>query len=409
MESPDHHDAIAGKHGNFSYHRGTNQSGMRAYNERLVLSLVHQNGALAKAEIAGMTGLSAQTISVIMRSLEADRLLVRGEPVRGKVGQPSIPLSLNPDGAYFFGLKIGRRSAELILIDFKGKLRNSIRLTYAYPTPASLLSFLNVNLDKIHTDMGTEKYSRIAGLGIATPYELWNWTDEMGAPIEEMDIWRDYDIQAQTSNLVDYPVYLQNDATAACGAQLAFGTSEHKQDFIYFHIGSFVGGGVVINGNLHSGPSGNAGALGSMPVPLSNGKNGQLIDLASLVVLEKMLADLNIDTTALWNAGCEWPDFGDILEIWIDQAAKGLAFAIVAASAVIDFQSVSIDGALPREVLAKIIDATSVQIANFDLQGIVPPSIVQGSLGPNARALGGASLPLFEKYLINQNALLLNS
>lgn len=42
-------------------HRGTNQSGMRDHNERLVLSLVRQHGSLAKSDIARMTGLSAQT------------------------------------------------------------------------------------------------------------------------------------------------------------------------------------------------------------------------------------------------------------------------------------------------------------------------------------------------------------
>ena len=66
--------------------RGTNQSGMRDYNERLVLSLVRRHGALAKSEIARMTGLSAQTVSVIMRALEQDGLLLRGEPVRGRIG-----------------------------------------------------------------------------------------------------------------------------------------------------------------------------------------------------------------------------------------------------------------------------------------------------------------------------------
>ena len=52
--------------------RGSNQSGMRAHNERLVLSLVRQNGALAKSDIARISGLSAQTVSVIMRALEQD-------------------------------------------------------------------------------------------------------------------------------------------------------------------------------------------------------------------------------------------------------------------------------------------------------------------------------------------------
>jgi hypothetical protein len=106
--------------------RGSNQSGLRAYNQRLVLSLVYAHGSLAKTDISRMTGLSAQTGSVLMRELEAEDLIVKGEPIRGKVGQPSVPLSINPDGAFFVGLKVGRRSAELILIDFLGQLKGNI-------------------------------------------------------------------------------------------------------------------------------------------------------------------------------------------------------------------------------------------------------------------------------------------
>ena len=63
--------------------RGSNQSGMRDHNERLVLSLVRAQGGLSKSDIARITGLSAQTVSVIMRGLEQDGLLERGEPNRG--------------------------------------------------------------------------------------------------------------------------------------------------------------------------------------------------------------------------------------------------------------------------------------------------------------------------------------
>ena len=118
------------------YHRGTNQSGMRDYNERLALSLVRRHGSLSKTEIARLTRLSAQTVSVIMRELEDEGLLLRNEPMRGKIGQPSIPMSLNPEGAFFLGLKIGRRSAELVLIDFLGAVRAMLQLSYRYPDPA---------------------------------------------------------------------------------------------------------------------------------------------------------------------------------------------------------------------------------------------------------------------------------
>ena len=122
--------------------RGTNQSGMRAHNERLVLSLVRQHGALAKSDIARITGLSAQTVSVIMRALEQEGLLQRGEPVRGRIGQPSVPMSLDADGAFFVGLKVGRRSADLTLIDFLGRVRSTLRRIYRYPTPDRIVGFV---------------------------------------------------------------------------------------------------------------------------------------------------------------------------------------------------------------------------------------------------------------------------
>ena len=121
--------------------RGSNQTSVRAYNERLVLSLVRKSGSLSKADIARMTGLSAQTISVIMRALETDGLLLRGEPVRGKVGQPSVPMSLNPNGLYSIGLKIGRRSADLVMMDFAGKIRGQLHEAFAYPSPQRIVDF----------------------------------------------------------------------------------------------------------------------------------------------------------------------------------------------------------------------------------------------------------------------------
>ena len=71
--------------------RGTNQTGVRLYNERLVLSLIRLHGQLPKVDIAKMTGLSPQTISIIMNQLSDDGLLLKGSPSRGRIGQPSVP------------------------------------------------------------------------------------------------------------------------------------------------------------------------------------------------------------------------------------------------------------------------------------------------------------------------------
>src|SRR5262245_4598621 len=292
------------------YHRGTNQSGMRDYNERLVLTLVRRHGSLAKTEIARLTKLSAQTVSVIMRELEEEGLLLRNEPVRGKIGQPSIPMSLNPEGAFFLGLKIGRRSAELVLIDFLGAIRAMLQLSYRYPAPRDTVEFVTEGITRVRAGLTHDQDTRIAGLGIAMPFELWNWADTAGAPREVMDHWRNRDIRADIQAQVSFPVYLQNDATAACGAELVFGKGGTARDFIYFYIGAFAGGGIVLNGGLYSGPTGNAGALGSMPVPGPDGKPRQLIDIASLAMLERALNAEGRNASFLWTSPEEWEEIG---------------------------------------------------------------------------------------------------
>src|SRR5689334_12817708 len=118
---------------------GADQAGVRLYNERLLLSLVRRFGPLSKVEVARLTGLSVQATSAIMNRLQADGLLRREAPLRGRVGQPTIPMSIDPEGAYSFGFKIGRRSCELALVDFRGVVHERARRTYAFPTPAMIL------------------------------------------------------------------------------------------------------------------------------------------------------------------------------------------------------------------------------------------------------------------------------
>ena len=138
------------------------------------------------------------------------------------------------------------------------------------------------------------------------PFELWNWADAAGAPREVMDHWRNRDIRADIQAQVNFPVYLQNDATSACGAELVFGKGGTPRDFIYFYIGAFAGGGIVLNGGLYSGPTGNAGALGSMPVPGPDGAPRQLIDIASIAMLERALNAKGGDASFLWTSPEDW-------------------------------------------------------------------------------------------------------
>src|SRR4029077_6979668 len=173
-----------------------------------------------------------------MGEMEGEGVALRREPIRGKIGQPSIPMSLNPEGAFFLGLKIGRGSAARVLIAFLGAVRAMLQLSYRYPAPRETVEFVTEGITRVRAGLTHDQDTRIAGLGIAMPFELWNWADAAGAPREVMDHWRNRDIRADIQAQVSFPVYLQNDATSACGAELVFGKARTPRDFIYFYIGA---------------------------------------------------------------------------------------------------------------------------------------------------------------------------
>ncbi|HZF34559.1 MAG TPA: ROK family transcriptional regulator [Candidatus Angelobacter sp.] len=387
--------------------RGTNQSGVRLYNERLALSLIRRHGSLPKAEIARLTGLSAQTVSMIIKQLEADGLVLKEKPKRGRIGQPPVPISLNPDGAYSLGLKIGRRSADLMLLDLVGGIRGTTHRTFRYPTPEHTIRLFEEGFDTVTRNLQPRQIARICGVGIAAPFEIWNWENEIGAPHDVLQEWRGFDIKEEIAKTFRGPVHLCNDATAACAAELTFGKGDRYRDYVYFFIGSFAGGGIVLNGSLFQGRTSNAGALGSMaiPTPGAMGKAQQLIRSASIYVLENKLAATGLDPMLLWQNGSDWEDFGKTLDDWIDEAASGLAVAALSAVAVLDCEAVIIDGAIPAAVRSRLVKATREKIDSLDRQGLSPFTVVEGTIGGDARVLGGASVPLLSNFAIDRDVL----
>ncbi len=385
--------------------RGTTQTGVRLYNERLVLSLIRQHGQLPKAELAKLTGLSAQTVSVIVRQLENDMLVIKGKVQRGKVGQPLTPFLLNPDGAFSIGLKVGRRSGDLVLLDLAGQVRATVRQPYHFPEPAAFLAFAKSGIAQLIADLTPAFRSRISGLGIAAPFELWNWEEEVGAPHAVLEAWRDFDVMGEVAKLYDFPVHLCNDATAACAAELFFGGGSRVRNFAHFYVGYFIGGGLVLNGSLFQGPTGNAGALGSIPVPRKTGGAEQLIRSASLYVLERALRANGKDMNLLWQQPDDWSSAGVLVDDWILQAAEGIAHACASIASVIECSEIVIDGAMPARVRRKLVEATQHVLTTVNLSGISRFTLREGAIGRDARALGAASLPLFANFIIDRDVL----
>lgn len=233
--------------------RGSNHTGMRQYNERIVLQAIRHHGAIPKADLARLTQLSTQTVAIIVGRLESEGLLIKQDRVRGRIGQPSVPLALNPQGAFSVGIQVGRRNLELLVADFCGQTVQRHEVLYEYPDPDHLLREMAEGLRQLQKGLG-ENGSRVVGVGLTAPLSLHKWADLMGGDAAQaLARWEGVDLLSQVQKITELPVVFAKDTHAACVAELLQGHGRQVRSFLHIFVGTFVGGGLVLGGHLMGG------------------------------------------------------------------------------------------------------------------------------------------------------------
>ncbi|MEN9658523.1 MAG: hypothetical protein RL571_1988 [Pseudomonadota bacterium] len=394
--SPDNSTAAASK----LKPRGSSQGGMRQYNERVVLQAIRLNGQISGAEIARLTHLTAQAISLITKRLLDDELLIKKTPQRGKVGQPSVPLVLNPDGAFAIGVKVGRRSLDILLVDFSGAVHERWNLSYDFADPNQILGHISQCLAKIKHKLSAKLWERVQGIGIAAPLHMGGWQQLLGLDADVVARWERFQLKEEIATLTGLPVQTLKDTTAACVAELVAGRGRDMRNFVYVFVDTFIGGGLVLDSHLHLGKHGNAGALGSLPLGLNGGgkHSPQLLNVASLFKLESRFLAAGLDGRATNDERAASPDYWPHTQAWIAETAPPIAFAILNSTCLLDLEGVILDGCFCSAVKEALIVAVEAAMQDFNWEGIVAPQVFAGSIGSDARALGGALLPLYANF-----------
>jgi predicted NBD/HSP70 family sugar kinase len=388
--------------------RGSSQGGLRQYNERVLLQAIRLHGALPGAELARITHLTAQTVSLITKHLLDDGLLLKGTPQRGKVGQPSVPLSLNPDGAYAVGIHVGRRRMEVVLIDFTGAARERSSLDYRFPEPDALLAEISKRLAAMRRKLGPERRERVQGVGVAAPLGLGGWQHLLGFDPTLAARWSQLDLRAEVAALAGWPVLMMKDTAAACTAELVAGRGRSIKSFLYVFVDTFIGGALVLDSQLRGGTTGNAGAVGSLPLALALAQHttarggadapAQLLSVASLLNLEQAWAAVGLDTGADAQGRALQAPWAEHTEHWLNEAGAAIAQAVNSAAALLDLDGVILDGSFSRSLLAALLQATQTALPRYSWEGVAMPPLLPGTIGSDARALGGALTPLHASF-----------
>jgi predicted NBD/HSP70 family sugar kinase len=389
--------------------RGSNHVGMRQFNERVVLHAIRLNGSLPKAEIARVTHLTAQTVQLIVGRLEAEGLVIKQAAQRGKVGQPSVPMALNPDGAFSIGIKIGRRSMDALLVDFTTQVRQRLTLPYDFPDPDTLFTDMARMLRELTRGLTPALRQRLHGVGVAAPLSLGGWQTLLGLAPEQALSWDGIDIRARVAAMTPLPVEFVKDTSAACVAELVAGHGRSMRSFLYVFVDTFIGGGLVLDSRWHGGVNGNAGAVGSLSLGLPSNakpsraqrpgqKPAQLLSTASLFNLETLFIHAGLNPEAASDERALIAPWRKHTLLWLAQAAPAVALAVHNAACLLDLEGTVLDGSFSRPLQTALLSHVSDALDQHSWEGVARPQLLPGTIGSDARALGGALLPLYAHF-----------
>ncbi|MFT8920532.1 MAG: ROK family transcriptional regulator, partial [Gluconobacter oxydans] len=197
---------------------GAGQAYSRIYNRRLIFELLHQAGPLSRVDIADRIGLKPQTISGITRELLTQGLIHEVGKSVGQRGQPQTYLAPNPDAGYSLGMHVDQGRISIVLGDLLLNIRQRIEWVGETTDPAATTTVMAQLAESMILESGIEK-QKIWGIGLVLP-TLNADTYEAEMTMPGWDLWRGFDVAGKLGALLDLPVLMENDATAAAMAEL---------------------------------------------------------------------------------------------------------------------------------------------------------------------------------------------
>ena len=386
--------------------KGSNSVHLRHYNERVVLDAIRRSGQASKAEVARFAHLTPPAVAAIIDALVAGGYVVENGKRFGGKGQPSAMYGLAPGGAYSIGLHIGRRAMDAILIDFAGQTCAFETHDYDHPDPDSIKRIGSAAIARFRGQLGAEAAARLIGMGISAPYFIGGWDEELGFPGHVQTAWRAVDLRTHFQGADGLQVMIENDASAAAVAELVYGVGKQFSDFLHISLSTFVGGGLVLNGTLQTGPNGNTAALGPFPVtfsslasvPRPSAKFEVLLHRASVYTLVAHLRANGFDITRVRDLEPMPAAARALVSEWQSDCADALAQAIIGSIALVDLEAVVIDGLLPASVLVETVTRVRAAFAEMLPPGLIAPTILAGSIGARGSALGASLLPIYSMF-----------
>lgn len=371
---------------------------LRLRNGRTVFERFVEAGRepISRTEIARMTGLSKPTVNTLVADLEKAGMvrLFRLNPSQGRKGRPAARYGLVPDAAVVVGVDMGATKTLVGVADLLGEVLAVERIETP-PHAAPAVDAAAVTARRLLATLGAGG-ARLEGACVGVPGVYRPASDRVEmAP--NLPGFGDLAVAAELSGQLGVAVTIENDVNLATVGEANALMMEGITDFAAISIGTGIGMGMVLDGELYRGAHGAAGEIGSVKLPRVGGDVFHALtleDVASANAIRKLFhraveagrrtgLEGDVDVPAIFSASTRGDEAA---EAALRIAADSVAFATSYFCWMNDPARVVFGGGVGANPI--FVDAVRARMGRYLT---VVPELVPSTIGGQAAFLGAVS------------------
>jgi predicted NBD/HSP70 family sugar kinase len=365
---------------------------MRHLTERTVLDAIRAYAPISRAEISRRVGISKPTVSGVLRSLLEAGLVRETENGAGGPSYGALFFEPVPDAALAMGLDIGARFLRGAVCDLRGRVLARLDVELAGADATTIVGETAELQRRLLEASELEPHAiRDAVVGVPGMIEKGSGRVRLAENVHGLE---ELDVATELAEVLGVPVVVENDVNLAALGEQWRGVGRGVDDFVFLSVGTGLGAGLVLGGELHRG---HHGAAGEIDYALG-GVDGAGMDPAAPAVSElaaRLGSDRRLATTL--SAPFDVPTIfgaaraGDALaQAVVQEEARRIALQVAPIAAVADVGLVVLGGGIGAngDLLLAPVRALLERLVPY------PPQVVVSSLGDAAVLTGALALGL---------------
>jgi len=250
--------------------RRGNRQLIKELNRTFVVNTILKYEPISRTKIAELTELSLSTVSNIVASLIEKGLVQETGEDKSKGGRKPIMLELNPRIGLAIGIKIGLDGIVAALVNLKGTVLYQI--SRSIPPKKDKKNVIKSVVEVIRNLVKEARidFGHVIGCGIGVSGLV---DSSCGALIYSAILgWKNIQFKKLLEKEFNIPVFVDKDVNALALGERRYGAARGINNFVCITIGTGIGAGIILNGEIYHGNSGGAGELGHTIID----KNGPL-------------------------------------------------------------------------------------------------------------------------------------